>query len=108
MGNALGICRSRLCFTLSLRTRFIEPLRTARTYRVRARIDRASENLPVFRVESEITDLEGTVMVTGTGTYQTISVEQARSQIGDLPAAWATDNGYLVTSRVDTAKRRAE
>jgi acyl-coenzyme A thioesterase PaaI-like protein len=104
MGNALSLCRLRLCFTLALRTRFIEPLRTDRIYQARARVGPAPGELAVFRVESEITDLEGTVMVTGTGTYRTISVEQARSEIGEGPAAWATDEGYLATNHIDPLK----
>jgi acyl-coenzyme A thioesterase PaaI-like protein len=95
MGNALAICRQRLCFTTGLRTRFIEPLRTGRRYRAVARIDAASEGKPVYRVEADIADIEGNLLVTASGNYQVITRESARAEMGEQWSSWAERHGYF-------------
>ena len=98
MGNALAICRRRLCFTTGLRTRFIEPLRTGRRYRAVARIDDASEGKPVYRVEADITDTEGNLLVIASGSYQAITRERARAAMGEQWLSWADYHGYLAVA----------
>jgi acyl-coenzyme A thioesterase PaaI-like protein len=95
MGNALAVCRKRLCFTTGIRTRFIEPLRTERPYRALARIDTSTAGAPLWRAESEITDTAGNLLVTATGSYQTISRELARTEMGEAWMDWAECHGYL-------------
>jgi hypothetical protein len=55
----------------------------------------ASSEQFAFRVESEITDAKDTMLVTATGSYRTISLDQARANLGDDVATWAADRGYL-------------
>jgi len=98
MGNALAICRRRLCFTTGLRTRFIEPLRSGRPYRATASIDRASESSSVYRVDADITDEEGALVVAARGHYQAITRERARANMGAEWLEWAERNGYLASS----------
>lgn len=97
MGNALVLCRRRFCFSLSLRTRFVAPLRTGVTYRAEARVDPSSADQKAFRVESQLLDQSGALLVTGTGSYQTIEDEVARREIDANLANAAANQGYLAS-----------
>lgn len=80
MGNLLIIAFGVATFTMTLRTRFLEPLRTGVAYELRAWLTEQSERL--YRVESELTDSAGTTKTLAAATYAPITPEAARTYLG--------------------------
>lgn len=88
MGNALALLEQKICFTTSMRLRFIAPLRTGRPYRALARIvERPATDDGLFKVEGEIQDEHGATMLMANATYRWVTTEQADSIMQPSPAA---------------------
>jgi acyl-coenzyme A thioesterase PaaI-like protein len=78
MGNALVFLLHKACFTISLRSRFLAPIRTGRTYQAVATIrDRPGPSTEQFTCEGEILNEHGESALFATGTYRWITAEQA-------------------------------
>lgn len=88
MGNTLALIEQKICFTTSMRLRFIAPLRTDRPYRALARIvERPATDDGLFKVEGEIQDEHGATMLVANATYRWVTTEQADSIMQPSPAA---------------------
>jgi uncharacterized protein (TIGR00369 family) len=76
MGDAIALQHEVLAFSISLRTKYLEPVAVGRAYRATAEVRRRSEEM--FAAEAEISDDAGQAVVLATGTFQQIRLDQAR------------------------------
>lgn len=78
MGNALALLERKACVTVSLRTRFVAPLRVGRPYRAVATIVARPERPDgVFTVAGDIFDQDGELAVTASASYCWLTDVQA-------------------------------
>lgn len=80
MGDLIALDRGLLAFSVTLRTKFLRPLRTGTPYRAVARI--AREGGGVVHAEADVLGLDGTPHVMANSAYQPISSEQAEGHMG--------------------------
>ncbi|MFF1871472.1 PaaI family thioesterase [Streptomyces sp. CB03911] len=80
MGDLVALDRGFLAFSVTLRTKFLRPLRTNTTYRAIAAITR--EGNGVIHTEADVQHLDGTPHVMASSAYQPISSEQAEGHMG--------------------------
>ncbi|MEU9640300.1 PaaI family thioesterase [Streptomyces tendae] len=79
MGDLIALDRGLLAFSVTLRTKFLRPLRIGTPYRAIARITR--EGSGAVHAEADVIGLDGTPHVMANSTYQPISSEQAESHM---------------------------
>lgn len=75
MGNAVALRRGRLAFTVSLRVRFLAPVRVLMKCEVRARI--AGESGRLYHVDAEILDERAQPLAMASGSYRAMSAKEA-------------------------------
>ncbi|MEV0639935.1 PaaI family thioesterase [Streptomyces sp. NPDC050619] len=80
MGDLIALDRGLLAFSVTLRTKFLQPLQTGTPYRAVARIVRESGG--VVHAEADVLDADGTPHVMANSAYQPISSEQAEGHMG--------------------------
>jgi acyl-coenzyme A thioesterase PaaI-like protein len=95
MGNLVALERGRLAFCATLRTRMLAPLRTGRPYLASARLLDAGTDGAVIRAEADVSDVDGEVHATASGTYQPIRAAHARVLMGLDDAGYATVQHYF-------------
>jgi acyl-coenzyme A thioesterase PaaI-like protein len=95
MGTLVAVERGRLAFCATLRTRMLAPLRTGHTYLCAARLLDAGAGSTVVRAEADVSDKDGEVLVTATGTYQPIDARRARAMISLDDAGYASVQDYF-------------
>lgn len=95
MGTLVAVERGRLAFCATLRTRMLAPLRTGHEYLCAARLLDVQTGNTVVRAEADVSDVDGEVLVTATGTYQPIGAERARALIGLDDAGYASVQDYF-------------
>ncbi len=83
MGDLIALDRGMLAFSVTLRTKFLRPLRTRFPYRAVARIVR--EGNGVVHTEADVLAPDGEPHVMARAAYQPISSQQAADHMG-LPA----------------------
>lgn len=87
MGNVLALRERKICFTTSMRLRYLAPLCTAGSYRAVARIvQRPDTDEGLFKVEGEIQDPQGAPMLMANGTYRWMTAAQADAFMQPSPA----------------------
>ncbi|MEE1753796.1 PaaI family thioesterase [Streptomyces sp. SP18CS02] len=80
MGDLIALDRGMLAFSVTLRTKFLRPLRTRSPYRATARISR--EGNGVVHAEADVLAPDGTVHAMANSAYQPISSDQAEGHMG--------------------------
>jgi acyl-coenzyme A thioesterase PaaI-like protein len=93
MGDLVAIDHGRLAFCVTLRTRMLAPVRTARPYLTAARL--VERTADVFRVEADVLDPAGEVCVMASGSYQPVSTAAARDLMGLDDAEYARLQEYF-------------
>lgn len=74
MGNVLVIKAKRLCFTLKLSIKYLEPVHIESEYTARAKIENINGDF--YEVGAGIYNQKDELMVTAKGSYKAISLEQ--------------------------------
>jgi uncharacterized protein (TIGR00369 family) len=80
MGDLIALDRGLLAFSVTLRTKFLRPLRTGTSYRAVARVVR--EGAGVIHAEADVLSSDGEHHVMASSAYQPISSEQAAGHMG--------------------------
>ncbi len=79
MGDLIALDRGLLAFSVTLRTKFLRPLRTGLPYRAVARITREGGGL--LHTEADVLSPDGEAHVMATASYQPISSPQAEGHL---------------------------
>jgi acyl-coenzyme A thioesterase PaaI-like protein len=79
MGNVVALRRDRLAFTVTLRVKYLAPVRIGRRYEVHGRL--TGEDGRLYRVEGEILDHHGESLAMATGSYRAMTAEQAAREM---------------------------
>ncbi len=80
MGDLIALDRGMLAFSVTLRTKFLRPMRTGTHYRAVARIIR--EGKGVVHAEADVLGPDGSPHVMASSAYQPISSVQAEDHMG--------------------------
>jgi hypothetical protein len=80
MGSLLALDRGLLAFCVTLRTRFLMPLRVGEPYATEARI--VKEAAGTIMTEADVSGKDGSVHVMAAATYQPIRSDQAKEILG--------------------------
>ncbi|RDG39813.1 PaaI family thioesterase [Streptomyces corynorhini] len=80
MGDLIALDRGMLAFSVTLRTKFLRPLRTGVPYRAVAAI--TGEGNGVVHAAADVVSLDGTPHVMSSSAYQPISSDQAEGHMG--------------------------
>lgn len=102
MGNLIILGFGVATFTMTLRTRFLEPLRTGTRYELRAELTESSDR--VYKAEAELADEAGVPRALAAATYAPISPEQAREYLG-LHEAEITGLAHYLQDQTTTKDR---
>ena len=97
MGNLLAIAHRKACFTVSMRVRFLSPLRIGETYRASARLSESgtAADDALYDTLGEIVDVEGQAMLTASATYCWMTQAQADAFMSPSPTRSAEFTGYF-------------
>jgi uncharacterized protein (TIGR00369 family) len=96
MGNVLAMLEHKACFTVSLRARFLAPVRSGHTYRAVARVvERPDSPDGLYKVEGEISDADRREVLTAHATYHWMTEDQANTFMTPSPAATEEFAGYF-------------
>jgi acyl-CoA thioesterase FadM len=98
MGNVLVIKAKRLCFTVKLSIKYLEPVLVESQYSARAKIENLNEDF--YEVGARIYNQEGEVMVTAKGSYKAISMEQAARAMDIDESAMMEFMTYLAHDKI--------
>jgi acyl-coenzyme A thioesterase PaaI-like protein len=79
MGDLIALDRGFLAFSVTLRTKFLRPLRTHTPYRATARIAREADG--VVYAEADVSGPDGETHVMANSSYQPISSAQAEGHM---------------------------
>lgn len=93
MGNVLVIKERRLCFTLKLSVKYVQPVFVGTEYTGKANIEQINEEY--YEVASGIYDREDNVVAAARGTYKAISPVQALRAMDIDETAMAKFRMYL-------------
>jgi len=88
MGNAIALIARKVCFTTSMRVRFLRPVQTGVGYRAIARIVDTPpfDEGDIFKAEADMFDAHGDVVVSANGVFHWVTAEQADAFIRPNPA----------------------
>ena len=81
MGNLLVLRTGRSVFTTTLRMRYVSPLTVGVEYRCVARCVTEPGDGGPLTATAEVLDADGALLVSATGSYQAVSIEQARTRM---------------------------
>jgi acyl-coenzyme A thioesterase PaaI-like protein len=87
MGNVIAVLDEKLCFTMSLRVKFLAPLHTNELYRCIAKVTRRPASDDVFyKVDGEIHPADkDEALAIASGTYKWITTSQAAAEMSVMP-----------------------
>jgi acyl-coenzyme A thioesterase PaaI-like protein len=97
MGNVIAVLDKKLCFTITLRVKYLAPLHTEEHYRCVARLTRRPDSDDdIYKVDGEIhpTDRDEALAV-ASGTYKWITMSQATTEMSVKPSAIGPYVSYL-------------
>jgi acyl-coenzyme A thioesterase PaaI-like protein len=97
MGNAIAVLDQKLCFTITLRVKYLAPLHTNELYRCLARLTRRPDSQDdIYKVDGEIHPADrDEAMAIASGTYKWITVDQATTEMSVMPSAIGGYISYL-------------
>ena len=86
MGNVPAVLEGKLCFTVTLRVKYIAPLRINQLYRcIARRLDDGDSNGDLYKVDGTIETADtGEVVTFATATYKWIELRQATSEMVNM------------------------
>jgi uncharacterized protein (TIGR00369 family) len=83
MGDLIALDRGLLAFSVTLRTKFLEPLLVGKPYRAMAAI--SSTGNGVLHTQADVLSADGRTVLMANGSYQPISSAQATVHMGLAP-----------------------
>lgn len=100
MGNVIAVLDEKLCFTMSLRVKFLAPLHTDELYRCIGKIVRRPEtNDDLYKMDGEIHPAgKDEALAVASGTYKWITASQAATEMSGMPRDIGQYISYLKPS----------
>jgi acyl-coenzyme A thioesterase PaaI-like protein len=97
MGNVIAVLDEKLCFTVTLRVKYLAPLHTNELYRCLAKLTRRpGSDDDLYKVDGEICPADrDEALVMASGTYKWITVDQATTEMSVMPSAIGQYISYL-------------
>lgn len=97
MGNVIAVLDKKLCFTITLRVKYLTPLHTNELYRCVARITRRPESDDeIYKVDGEIHPADrDEALAIASATYKWITMSQATNEMSVHPASIGQYISYL-------------
>ena len=97
MGNVIAVLDHRLCFTITLRVKYLAPLHTHELYRCVARMTRRPDSDDdIYKIDGEIHPADrDEALAIASATYKWITVSQATTEMSVRPTAIGPYISYL-------------
>jgi acyl-coenzyme A thioesterase PaaI-like protein len=97
MGNVIAVLDRKLCFTITLRVKYLSPLHTDEPYRCVARLVRRPDtDDDIYKVDGEIHPADrDELLAIASATYKWITMSQASVEMSVKPAAVGQYVSYL-------------
>lgn len=97
MGNVIAVLDEKLCFTITLRVKYLAPLHTNELYRCVAKLARRpGSDDDIYKVDGEIHPVDrDEALAIASGTYKWITMSQATTEMSVKPSAIGQYVSYL-------------
>jgi len=97
MGNVIAVLDERLCFTITLRVKYLAPLHTNELYRCLAKLARRPDSGDdIYKVDGEIHPADrDEALAIASATYKWITLNQAMTEMSVKPSAIGQYVSYL-------------
>lgn len=97
MGNVIAVLDEKLCFTITLRVKYLAPLHTNELYRCLAKLTRRPDsNDDIYKVDGEIHPADrDEALAIASATYKWITMSQAMTEMSVKPSAIGQYVSYL-------------
>ena len=97
MGNVIAVLDEKLCFTITLRVKYLAPLHTNELYRCVAKLARRPDSDDdIYKVDGEIHPVDrDEALAIASGTYKWITMSQATTEMSVKPSAIGRYVSYL-------------
>lgn len=97
MGNVIAVLDEKLCFTITLRVKFLAPLHPETLYRCVAKVIRRPQaDDDLYRIDGEIHPVDkDEALAMASGTYKWITMSQATSEMSVMPSDIGRYISYL-------------